>query len=222
MRRFGSLLSWIWYSLLQIFHRSDPEIVSGLSLPVLYKQRVNHLIWNSCWQTWSLTCRELNHADVFLLLIFFVTHTHFNVLYITLSCLFFVHHWPIWENRLFKVIMFVNFMLIRGSPSFNDTPVWNILSPDNIGASTNRFKNLLMTGGFFIGGLQTGKWLRPYFWGGWYVRLGGRLTSHDSWLRWPSIMASSNRSCVVVDGQLVSDFVELSSEARANGWLNLF
>ena len=30
-------------------------------------------------------------------------------------------------------------------------------------------------------------------------------------------MASSNRSCVVVDGQLASDFVELSSETRANG-----
>ena len=71
---------------------------------------------------------------------------------------------------------------------------------------------------FFIGSLHTGKLLRPYFQGEWYVRLGGRLTSHDSWLaRWPSIMASSNRSCVVVDGQLASDFVELSSETRANG-----
>lgn len=166
MRRFGSLLSWIWYSLLQIFHRSDPEIVSGLSLPVLYKQRVNHLIWNSCWQTWSLTCRELNHADVFLLLIFFVTHTHFNVLYIniTLSCLSFVDHWPIWENRLFKVIMFVNFMLIRGSPSFPTLPFetsyhWTILAHPQIASK--------MTGGFSIGGLQTGKLLiRPLLPGG--------------------------------------------------------
>ena len=135
MRRLGSLLSWIWYSLLPTFHRSDPAIVSGHSL-----------------QSFVQTARQSSHLKFMLtnmnvLLILFVTHTHFNVLYIniTLSCLFLFTTDQILYTDYSRWSWFVNFMLIRGSPSFNDTPVWNILSPGpNIGASTNRYSWLVV------------------------------------------------------------------------------